>query len=120
MPGSAPLFGLGLQGLRHTPEPAHGVAGTGTRPPRRPPREVSRRRRILSSDMRQLSVAVIAVFALIAQDDSTIRVSTRLVEVDVVAHDRSGKPIADLTKEDFTVYDGHARQSVSVFALHRV
>jgi hypothetical protein len=63
--------------------------------------------------MRQLSVRVIALFALIAQD-STIRASTRLVEVDVVAHKHSGKAISDLTKNDFTVYYGHLRQSVSV------
>jgi len=43
-----------------------------------------------------------------------LRVTTRLVQVDVVAHDRRGA-VANLTKEDFTVFDRGQRQPVAVF-----
>jgi len=35
-----------------------------------------------------------------AQDSSTIRVTTRLVQVNVIARDKNG-PVSDLKKEDF-------------------
>jgi len=43
-----------------------------------------------------------------------LRVTTRLVQVDVVAHDRHGA-VADLTKQNFTVFDRGRPQPVAVF-----
>jgi VWFA-related protein len=43
-----------------------------------------------------------------------IRVTTRLVQIDVVAHDRHGA-VADLTKENFTIFDRGQPQPVAVF-----
>jgi VWFA-related protein len=48
--------------------------------------------------------------------NGTIRVNTRLVEVNVVARDKSG-PVADLRKEDFTILDGGKPRPVDLFAV---
>jgi VWFA-related protein len=45
----------------------------------------------------------------------TLRVTTRLVDVDVVALDRKGHPVAGLKPEDFEIYDNGRRQSVQFF-----
>ncbi len=46
-----------------------------------------------------------------------VRVTTRLVLVSVVAHDRRGQPITGLTKDDFTVFDEGQEQTVSLFTV---
>jgi VWFA-related protein len=43
-----------------------------------------------------------------------IRVSTRLVEVGVIVRDKSG-PVANLTKDDFTILDRGKPQRISIF-----
>src|SRR5260370_2137977 len=60
--------------------------------------------------------------ALIAQDQNqpTIRVTTRLVQVNVVVHDRKGEPLSDLKKEDFTILDKGKEQKVAVFAVDSI
>jgi VWFA-related protein len=45
----------------------------------------------------------------------TIRVSTRLVLVDVVVMDKQGKPVSGLKAEDFTVEEKGKRQKISFF-----
>jgi VWFA-related protein len=60
-----------------------------------------------------------AAIAVSAQDTSqppTISVSTRLVQVGVIARDKNG-PIADLTKDDFVVLDRGKPQKISVFSV---
>jgi len=51
-----------------------------------------------------------------AEDQSVIRVNTQLVEIDVVVHSKSG-PVADLKKDDFTVFDNGKQQAISVFSV---
>jgi len=46
-----------------------------------------------------------------------VRVSTRLVQVNVIAQDGDGKPILDLKKEDFQVTDQGHPQRVEFFSL---
>jgi VWFA-related protein len=46
----------------------------------------------------------------------SIRSTTRLVQVSVVAVDKSGNPVTGLQKEDFTLTDQGAPQSIAVFA----
>ena len=48
-------------------------------------------------------------------DDLTLRVSSRLVEVNVVALDKKGRPVTDLKPQDFEVYDNGVKQNVSSF-----
>src|SRR5579863_975011 len=50
----------------------------------------------------------------------TIRVSTELVLVNVVARDKKGNPIRDLKKEDFTLYEDGKKQDISSFDFEDV
>jgi VWFA-related protein len=45
----------------------------------------------------------------------TLRVNTRLVDVNVVALDKKGRPIANLKPEDFEVYDNGVKQTLQSF-----
>lgn len=46
----------------------------------------------------------------------TLRVTTRLVDVDVVALDKKGRPVTDLKPDDFEIYDNGRKQSVRFFS----
>ncbi len=46
-----------------------------------------------------------------------IRVTTRLIQVNVVVHDRKGEPVTDLTKADFQVFDKGKPQKISLFLM---
>jgi VWFA-related protein len=48
---------------------------------------------------------------------TVFRVSTRLVQVNVVVHDDRGVPVTDLKKEDFTVLERGKPQAISFFAM---
>jgi len=52
--------------------------------------------------------------------ESTFKVSTELVEVRVVVTDRDGRPIEDLTKEDFELLESGQRQEISFFSVSQV
>jgi VWFA-related protein len=45
-----------------------------------------------------------------------LRVTTRLVQVNVVVNDKHGKPITGLTKDDFELLDNQKHQKIRVFA----
>jgi VWFA-related protein len=45
----------------------------------------------------------------------TLHINARLVDVNVVALDKKGRPVADLKPENFEVYDNGVRQSLSRF-----
>ncbi len=47
--------------------------------------------------------------------NARVRVTTRLVEVSVVAETKKGEPVTDLTKEDFTLLDGGRPEQITVF-----
>ncbi|MGC1618216.1 MAG: VWA domain-containing protein [Candidatus Acidiferrum sp.] len=63
-----------------------------------------------------LSLAAIGVSAQNAPQSPTISVSTRLVQVGVIARDKNG-PVANLTKDDFVVFDRGKPQKISVFSV---
>jgi VWFA-related protein len=44
-----------------------------------------------------------------------VKVTTRLVNVSVVAYDKDGKPVTDLTEQDFSVTDQGQGQTISFF-----
>jgi VWFA-related protein len=46
----------------------------------------------------------------------TLRVTTRLVDMDVVAYDKKGHPVTDLKPEEFEIYDNGRRQEVRFFS----
>jgi VWFA-related protein len=62
-------------------------------------------------------VGVFCVAAIVAaQETPTVRVNTRLVEVDVVVHSK-GEAVADLKQDDFTVLDNGKPQKVAAFNI---
>jgi VWFA-related protein len=47
---------------------------------------------------------------------STLRVSTRLVQISVVAHEKN-QPVSDLTKRDFTLFEQGKPRTISLFSV---
>jgi VWFA-related protein len=45
------------------------------------------------------------------------RADTRLVQVNVIVHDKSGQPVADLTRGDFTLFEDGKEQPIEVFSV---
>jgi len=62
-------------------------------------------------------LAALFAAALLPQEqhDLVFRVNSNLVVVDVFVHDRSGKEIPDLNKEDFTLLEDGKPQKIAVF-----
>ena len=50
------------------------------------------------------------------EHEATLRVETRLVEVNVVARDAKGQAVKNLTKEDFRLYDNGKEVPIEVFS----
>src|SRR5579859_4389565 len=81
--------------------------------------------------MKQFSIAMatfatIFATALIAQDnnaantapETTLKVNSRAVLVDVIVTDHSGNPVKNLKQEDFRVLEQGKRQSINYFEEH--
>ena len=46
-----------------------------------------------------------------SEDDDVVKITTTLIQLDVVVTDKDGKPVTDLKPEDFRVYqDGKLRE----------
>ena len=78
--------------------------------------------RIIDSAMAfRLSAFVLAITALLGQtrpgEPPVFTVTTRLVEVNVIASDKNG-PVDNLTKDDFVLYDNGKRQKIDVFEVY--
>jgi len=54
------------------------------------------------------------------QPPSALRVTTRLVEVNVIVQDRAGQPVSDLTRDDFVVLDKGRDQPIAFFSKESV
>ena len=52
-----------------------------------------------------------------ATQQTNLKVETRLVQVSVIVHDKSGVPVRDLKKEDFLVLDEKQPQAVRIFSM---
>lgn len=48
-------------------------------------------------------------------EDQTIRITTELIQLDVVVTDKDGRVVKGLTKEDFTLFDSGKKQQISFF-----
>lgn len=48
---------------------------------------------------------------------ATIKVSTRLVTVDVIVQDKKNQPVPGLTKDDFALFEDDQPQTISVFSV---
>lgn len=64
--------------------------------------------------MRRLIFFAAAVLAL-AQDESIFRTTTQLVQIDVAAEDKNGKPVTGLTIDDFELFVSHKPQDIATF-----
>jgi len=69
-------------------------------------------------------IAIVAAATLLAQgaasapqDTPTFRSGIQLIDVDVVVTDRDGKPVRDLTRDDFEIIEGRKPQTVRTFSL---
>jgi VWFA-related protein len=60
---------------------------------------------------------LLAATSAVGQDLPVIKVTTRLVEINVVARDQHG-PIANLTKDDFKIYDQDKPQQIALFQMN--
>jgi VWFA-related protein len=60
-------------------------------------------------------VALIFLAPIFAPGQSTIRVTTRLVEVNVIVRDKNG-PLDGLTKDDFTLFDSGKKREIAFFS----
>lgn len=68
------------------------------------------------SDKESTKIQEFTITAPAAEDKNfTLRVTSRLVDVGVVAFDKKGRPVTDLKPEDFQVFDDGRRQSVRSF-----
>ena len=63
-----------------------------------------------------LSTAISPATALAQQSESTtLRATSRLVQLNVLAHDSKGAPVRDLTKDDFVVLDEGKPRVLGIF-----
>jgi len=58
-------------------------------------------------------------FAFLAAQQPTFRAGVTLVSTDVIARDQSGRFVADLTKDNFTLFEDDQLQTISSFAMVR-
>lgn len=59
---------------------------------------------------------LLLTFIAFAQEAPVIKVTTRQVQVSVIVHDKKGKLVTDLTKDDFSLYDKGQEQKIGYFA----
>ena len=62
-----------------------------------------------------LLITVSCFFAVSAQTDDEINVDTSIVRLNVGAVSRSGQPIKNLTKENFSIYEDGVKQEITRF-----
>ena len=72
-------------------------------------------------------LAAFVIASLAAQEKTTpdekmarFTSNANLVVVDVYARDKSGKPVLNLRKEDFTILEDGKAQTISVFELQKL
>jgi VWFA-related protein len=64
------------------------------------------------------SLALAQTGAVVPSADSTIRVTTRIVYVDVVVHDSGGRLVKGLTRDDFRLSEDGKAQQIDYFVAH--
>lgn len=74
--------------------------------------------------MKMLTIALLSLCLMLQgnqkegqRSDHTIRIGTAEVALDVVVRDKKGRPVKDLTVEDFEVLEDGARQKIESFRL---
>src|ERR1700674_5302637 len=67
--------------------------------------------------MYRIAGVLFALVLLGQENQAVLRVTTRLVQVNVVVHDKSGQPVAGLTKDDFTLYEKGKARKIAFFTV---
>jgi len=72
----------------------------------------------MTHSLQCFAILLLAGAVLSAQDSAppTIRVTTRLVQINVVVHDKAGKPVPGLKKEDFTLFERGQEKAIAWFS----
>src|SRR5213595_2415988 len=52
-----------------------------------------------------------------APSQPLVKVTTHLVQVNVVVHGKKNEPVDDLTKDDFTIFDNKQAQQIASFSM---
>jgi VWFA-related protein len=71
---------------------------------------------------RRIAITFLLAMLAPAQQDppqATFRAGTDLVQVNVVAQDKDGKPVTDLRRDDFQIFDNGAQQEIRLFLADR-
>ena len=66
--------------------------------------------------MRRFACFLVATLAL-AQNDAVFHTTTELVRIDVVAQDKNGQPVTDLTKDDLDLKVSGKPQQIATFTV---
>ena len=61
-----------------------------------------------------ISILIISISA--QDDDDVIRVDTQIIDIPVVVTDKDGKPVLNLKKNNFVVYEDGKVQEISDFS----
>jgi VWFA-related protein len=69
--------------------------------------------------VRRSWLLLLALTVAAQEPPPVFRTTTKLVEVSVVAQDKQGKPIADLRREEFQVFDNGAPQEIRLFVAEK-
>jgi VWFA-related protein len=98
------------------PEPAPVVTGISKTPPELPPAPLSPAPAPTPVADAQAPVPdQPAAAPPPAPDSAVFRASTRLVQVNVIAQDKDGKPVTDLRRDEFQIFDNAAPQEIRLF-----
>jgi VWFA-related protein len=65
------------------------------------------------------TAAIVLFLGIPAGSQVTLRSVTRLVQITVIAQDAQGRPINDLTRDDFLLFDSGHRRDIKVFTVDR-
>ena len=66
-----------------------------------------------------MRLSLLMALASLACAQVTLRTTTTLVQLSVVAHDAKGRAVTDLTKEDFEIFDNGKQQEIAVFSADK-
>jgi VWFA-related protein len=61
------------------------------------------------------SFLILGFFNISAQDDDVIKIDSSIVRLNVGVADRQGRPVTNLSKENFTIYEDGVRQEIARF-----
>src|SRR4051812_29498463 len=74
--------------------------------------------RVRPSKITRVFFSLVLGALVVAAQESVFKIDVRLVRLIATVKDPTGKPVGGLSKEDFTVLDNGAKQTISLFERH--